>query len=119
MLVEHHIKYKEIHGVDETIWMEKAEHAQLHRKLRREGKCKIPPNELNRIARAASKRTVKAKELARKQKKKYELLFCQNVDLPTRADIYAYIIERITYNHKTGSVYIYTYLRSIKRAREL
>lgn len=25
VLVEHHIKYKEIHGIDETIWMEQSE----------------------------------------------------------------------------------------------
>ena len=62
MLVEHHIKYKEIHGVDETIWMEKGEHLNLHRRLRNEGKCKIPPKELKKIATAAYARTKKAKE---------------------------------------------------------
>ncbi len=42
MLVEHHIKYKEIHGVDETIWVEKGEHNKLHKRLKKEGGWNIP-----------------------------------------------------------------------------
>lgn len=59
MLVEHHEKYKEIHGVDETVWMEFGDHVKLHNKLRREGKCKIPPKELNKISIKAYQRTKK------------------------------------------------------------
>jgi hypothetical protein len=33
-LIEHHVKYKEIHGVDETIWMTRSEHLLLHARLR-------------------------------------------------------------------------------------
>jgi len=63
VLIEHHIKYKEIHGIDETVWMERSEHSKLHRRLRREGKCKIPVDELNTIAIKANQRTLKYKNL--------------------------------------------------------
>ena len=49
-LVHHHIKYKEIHGEDVVILMDKSEHAKLHRKLRKEGKCNIPSNDLHKIS---------------------------------------------------------------------
>jgi len=53
-LIEHHIKYKEIHGVDETVWMTVSDHRKLHNRLRREGKCKIPIDELRGIAKKAA-----------------------------------------------------------------
>lgn len=62
VLVEHHTKYKEIHGYDETVWMEKGEHKRLHNRLRREGKCNIPVDILQRISNAAQGRTRKSKE---------------------------------------------------------
>jgi hypothetical protein len=55
-MVHHHIKYKEIHGVDEVVLMDKGEHCRLHRRLRREGRCNIPPKELSRISCAANGR---------------------------------------------------------------
>ncbi len=62
MLVEHHIKYKEIHGVDETVWMEIGEHISLHKRLRKENKCKIPVDILNNISKKANQRTNKYKQ---------------------------------------------------------
>lgn len=59
MLVEHHVKYREIHGEDETIFITHGEHIRLHRRLRREGKCKIPVQELAKISAKAQKRTGK------------------------------------------------------------
>ena len=56
MLVHHHIKYKEIHGVDEVVMMEKGEHNKLHRRLRREGKCNISPIALQKISSSANSR---------------------------------------------------------------
>lgn len=47
MLVEHHVKYKELHGVDETVWLTFGEHEKLHRRLRKQGKCNVPAKELN------------------------------------------------------------------------
>lgn len=56
MQVNHHVKYKEIHGVDEIVIMDKGEHGRLHTRLRREGKCNIPPKELARISMKANMR---------------------------------------------------------------
>jgi len=61
MLVEHHVKYREIHGIDETVWLIQSEHVKLHRNLRIERKCNIPANVLKKISQAAYKRTDKAK----------------------------------------------------------
>lgn len=55
-LVEHHTKYKEIHGMDESIWMTPSEHRTLHNRLRKEGKCNIHPEELTNISLRANKR---------------------------------------------------------------
>lgn len=58
-LIEHHIHYKEIDGYDETIWMTPSKHRLLHNRLKREGKCNILPEELEKISMAASERTEK------------------------------------------------------------
>ena len=57
MQVHHHIKYKEIHGVDEVITMDAGEHKRLHTRLRKEGKCNIPTTELATISQSASRRS--------------------------------------------------------------
>ena len=64
-MVEHHVKYSEIHGIDETVWMTKSKHSKLHSRLREEGKCTIPTDELQKISRAAHARTPKAKQQRR------------------------------------------------------
>ena len=61
-MIEHHIKYKEIHGYDKTVMMSHGEHIKLHNKLRKEGKCNISVKELKRISDKAYQRTNKAKE---------------------------------------------------------
>lgn len=58
-LVEHHAKYEEIHGEDKTIFISMSKHVRLHQKLRKEGKCNIPPKELARISANARRRTDK------------------------------------------------------------
>lgn len=58
-LVEHHTKYKEIHGEDKTIFMSFGDHISLHRKLRSQKKCKVPIEELNKISTNAYCRTDK------------------------------------------------------------
>jgi hypothetical protein len=55
-LVEHHTKYKEIHGEDKTIFIPHGQHITLHRRLRKEGKCKIPSEELRKISSRACRR---------------------------------------------------------------
>lgn len=57
--IEHHTKYKEIHGEDKTTFLTISEHIQLHRKLRRQGKCNTPSEELSNISKKAYKRTDK------------------------------------------------------------
>ena len=57
-LVRHHIKYKEIHGVDEVVLMTRSEHFKLHRRLRDTGKCTIPSDDLCKISIAAAKRDI-------------------------------------------------------------
>ena len=71
-LVEHHTKYKEIHGEDKTILMLHGEHVSLHRRLRRESKCNIPPDKLNKISIQAYKRKVRdfRKEIDKRVKKR-------------------------------------------------
>ena len=58
-IVEHHTHYKEIHGFDRTVWMTASEHRKLHNRLRREGRCRMPANKLDKISRAARVRTDK------------------------------------------------------------
>ena len=55
-VINHHIKYKEIHGVDEVVKMDKSKHSKLHRRLRREGKCNVSPRVLSRISSTACNR---------------------------------------------------------------
>ena len=64
MQIHHHTKYKEIHGVDEVVIMERGDHFKLHQRLRKEGKCNISPSVLQRISASACGRrlgTVKIK----------------------------------------------------------
>lgn len=53
-IVEHHTKYKELHGYDETKFMSHGEHVSLHARLRRENKCNIPSQDLEKISKKAS-----------------------------------------------------------------
>ena len=59
MFVNHHIKYKEIHGVDEVVLMDKSEHRRLHARLRREGKCNISSDILRIISSKAKWRRIR------------------------------------------------------------
>lgn len=70
-LVEHHVKYKELHGVDETVWLTKGEHRKLHNRLRREGGCNVPVEELCKISTAACARTPKRKKQAKEYNEKH------------------------------------------------
>lgn len=92
-IVEHHIKYKEIHGVDKTIWIPKGEHTQLHHRLRQEGKCNIPVEELNRISQRAKNRTTKYKE------RRKTIQFTETIQPHIQ------LVEEISYDLKSGHVY--------------
>lgn len=62
MLVAHHVRYKELHGVDEVVMIEKGEHKRLHHRLRQEGKCNVSVDTLRRISYAARNRSEYSKD---------------------------------------------------------
>ncbi len=114
-LVEHHTKYKEIHGIDETTWMTPSEHINLHNRLRREGKCDIPPEELEKISLVATRRTERHKEAIREYNKtekmrNYKSEYCKMyiMRIATNTTISKNIIfrEEIAYNVKTDTLTI-------------
>jgi len=125
-LVEHHIKYKEIHGYDETVWMTQGNHQKLHNRLRKEGKCNVSVDELHKIAKAAHNRTEKAKTYNkvfwakyRKQErsisyqKEYQKNYRKNKNYKDNLQQIAFsesqevntsLSETISYNHMAGTV---------------
>ena len=99
MQIEHHIKYKEIHGVDETKWMPMSEHKKLHYRLRKEGKCNISPNILEKISQKANRRTSKYKSFI----KEYEKKNIERIHFTERLMPYVVFHEVLKYNNKTGT----------------
>lgn len=99
-MVEHHIKYKELHGVDETIWMTNGEHEKLHRLLRKEGMCNVPVEELTKISASAQRRTDKSK----KRNKEYYKMNIRRVNFYSAPGPNVRLLERITYNLKTETI---------------
>ena len=111
-MIEHHTKYKEIHGYDKTVWMTRSEHKKLHFRLRKEGKCNVSPDRLKKIAKLAHDRTDKSKKRDREfrktkngvtyyknYRKQYQYLyFSETPGLNTQFK------EQIVYNHATGTV---------------
>lgn len=98
-LLEHHTKYKEIHGVDETIWMTRSEHQKLHRRLRRDGRCKIPVDELSQIADRAFNRTKKIRERQKKYNQNVKRYVVTETVLP-----YCQLVQIISYNLNNGVI---------------
>lgn len=128
MLVQHHIKYEEIHGIDEVVMMTKSDHTKLHQRLRRENKCNIPSKELGKISSAARKRTEKYKPAQaayqaahRKTEKgklahsKYQKNNINIIDFYDKVDVDIYLKERIIFNSKTGSAYAAVYFNHPRR----
>lgn len=70
-LMQHHVKYKEIHGYDEIVIMGYSEHRKLHNKLRREGRCKSPVELLHKVTKTAYARSPKGMQLRRAYKKEH------------------------------------------------
>ena len=112
MLVQHHVKYKEIHGKDEVVMMEWGEHRALHRRLRKEGSCQIPREELHKIAHDAYRRTEKGMAKHKLSDDKYRKLYRQRIDFNTLMIDHINLNERIDYNHKNGNVYCSSGFRS-------
>lgn len=118
MLVQHHEKYEEIHGEDKIVMIEFAEHQELHRRLREEGKCTIPPDELHKISFAAYSRSKKGKETKRRVNQRTGIKrrertktkrFSKNI-----GPIFT-LITRIELNIDNESVKVYSYFNSRKR----
>jgi len=99
-MVEHHTHLKEIHGFDETVWLKNGEHELLHRRLRKAGKCNVSVEELTKISAAAGRRTDKRKEY----NKNYSKTNIQRIDFYDTFGPRVRLHERISYNHKLGSV---------------
>lgn len=110
-LIEHHIKYREIHGVDETVWMTKSEHTLLHNRLRREGKCNIPADELHKIADRAHDRTDKVRKKRKIAQSEYRKRHFERLYFTERMCKHVQFLEDIRYNNKTGVVQYYARFR--------
>lgn len=119
VLVEHHVKYKEIHGMDETVWLTKSEHMKLHARLRKEGKCKIPVNDLNKISMHAYHRTQKAEyanQIYEQQERVKELRATYNknrrgIDFTETMLPNIQFHEMIRYNALNGNVFYHSHFR--------
>lgn len=88
-IVHHHVKYKEIHGVDEIKLMTQGDHLRLHNRLRREGKCNIPVKELGKITKSAYIRM------------QNQTKYIQRIDLHTNVGKTVRLTETIMYNRIT------------------
>lgn len=118
---QHHVKYKELHGEDEIVMLTHAEHRQLHARLRREGKCNVPADELEKVSDAARRRSPRGRkyaqsderklaakihrqsELGRQTANKHEA-YRQSIRFDESFGKYTLFREHIRYNHETGSV---------------
>lgn len=118
MMVQHHEKYEEIHGEDKIVMMEFAEHQELHRRLREEGTCTIPPTELHKISYAAYMRTEKGQKTKkgvqrkageRRRERTKTKRFSKNI-----GPIFT-LITRIELNTNNESVKVYSYFNSRKK----
>lgn len=113
LLIQHHKKYEEIHGMDEIVWMTNSEHRSLHMRLRKEGKCTIPVDKLRTIASAAHNRTEKGKkcikeyirsESSKQHHREYEIQNIQTLDFIETPGINTRFYEHIRYNRANGMV---------------
>ena len=104
MLVQHHVKYEEIHGKDEIVMMERGEHISLHDRLREEGKCNIPAAELHKISHAAHRRTEAGRQAHNKRCAKYAKENVEIIDFSHTVDAGISIRHRVRVNSKTGTV---------------
>ena len=107
-MVEHHVKYKELHGVDETVWLTKSEHVALHNRLRREGDCNIPVADLRIIAKAAHRRTEKSiksckSDKVRQQHSEYKKQNMRYINFRKPMMTNVRFHEQIVYNLKTNT----------------
>lgn len=116
-LLEHHEEYLEIHGQDKTKWMTYGEHKRLHVRLRKEGKCNVPVNVLQKIASKACSRTnkciqkkIKYRIINKQHEINYSTKYMQNntqsIKFTTPMGLNVRLREILVYNFKTGNIVI-------------
>ena len=120
MMVQHHEKYEEIHGEDKIVMMDADEHRKLHTRLRKEGKCTIPVEELQVISQAAYMRTDKGKSYHRKYKQRYDRSLMSKENCITFNEVVkpnVLLVERITVNPNTDTVMFMSTFRSSNKQK--
>lgn len=119
MKVQHHIKYKEIHGYDEIVMMERSEHKKLNHRELFSG-CTV--EKLAKISSAANKRSNYYKKHSKEHRKttqykdnkrEYDKNNIKRIEFYSTPGKNTRIHEMIVYNNKTGTV---TYSTSFKPA---
>jgi len=123
-MLQHHVKYEEIHGVDEIVLLTYREHKKLHNRLRREGKCNIPAEELDKIVCKAASRSPNKKEhnkmyhssdKAKEYNSNYHKENEQIIGFHETLAPYIQLFENLVYNKITGNVRWVSYFVIDKR----
>lgn len=120
MMVQHHEKYEEIHGEDKIVMMDVDEHRKLHARLRKEGKCTIPTEELQVISQAAYARTDKGKSYYQRYQKRYNRVLMNKRNCITFSEAVktnVLLIERIIVNPNTGTIGYVSRFRSRSKVK--
>ena len=101
-LIRHHVRYKELHGADEIVWMNRSEHKKLHYRLRKEKKCNVSSKELAVISSKARGRTDASKEQIKLWKKSH--LSTKRIDVGLGKNVrlryifvYNFVSQRISF----------------------
>ncbi len=100
MIVQHHVKYKEIDGYDKIRKMDMGQHRKHHLRLRKSNRMKISPKELHDISTNAYRRTKKGKSTRKAYSKenRYTFNFSSFIEGDWR------LLEKICFNKKTGNI---------------
>lgn len=107
-LIQHHEKYRETHGEDKIKLMTRCEHIALHRRLRKDGKCKVPVTMLARVSQSARKRLLSYKQY----NLNYHKQFDRAIEFSVFVEAHVRLIERITINLTNGHIRYFARFRS-------
>ena len=97
-IIHHHVKYLELHDIEEIILLCKSCHQKLHNKLRRDNKCGIFPDDLNTLSYNSTNGKHRRYEYG-----KINVSFIRFDDYMIPGIFHR---EKISYNKKTGNVYV-------------
>jgi len=118
--IQHHVKYEELHGVDEIVWMTNGDHQKLHNRLRRENRCDVLPDDLHKISTIAHRRTDRYKnakktyahsESGRNVLLNYKNNNIKRIDFNESMGTNIRLSEDIRYNTASGAVCYYADFR--------